>query len=233
MNLENMQKIEPSTLSFLSELKKNNDREWFNANKTWYQEEQAKIVDFVDELLMRMKEHDQLSNPSAKRSLMRIYRDTRFSKDKTPYKDGFAGSFSRVKPELRGGYFFKITPKETVVGGGFYGPNPDDLKLLRAQITQDADPLRAVLDSKGFKQLFGTLMGDQVKTAPKGYPKDHPEIDLLRYKSMYAFRSFTDQEVLADDFMVEGVKTFLGLRPFFDVMTEYLTTDLNGLSLIE
>jgi uncharacterized protein (TIGR02453 family) len=228
-----MQKIESSTLSFLEQLKKNNNRDWFNANKKWYQEEHSRIVDFVEELLMRIKEHDRLSNPSAKKSLMRIYRDTRFSKDKTPYKTGFAGSFSRVKPELRGGYFFKIAPGETVVGGGFYGPNPEDLKLLRSQIAQDADPLREVLGSKSFRNLFGTLLGEQVKTAPKGYAKDHVEIDLLRYKSMYAFRSFTDEEVLVDHFMDEVIKTFLGLRPFFDVMTDYLTTDLNGLSLIE
>ncbi len=225
--------IESSTLRFLKDLAEHNDRDWFNKNKKVYQAEHTKIVDFVEELLEEMKGHDQLSTPSAKKSLMRIYRDTRFSKDKTPYNPRFAGSFSRIKPQLRGGYFFRIMPGATVVGGGFYGPNPDDLKLLRGQIAQDASPLREVIESKAFKDMFGGLQGDQVKTAPKGYPKDHEEIDLLKYKSMYVFRDFTDKEVQSKDFKTEMIKTFLGLRPFFDVMTEYLTTDLNGISMID
>ena len=124
-------------------------------------------------------------------------------------------------------------PGATVVGGGFYRPNPEDLKLLRGQIAQDASPLREVIESKGFKEMFGKLQGDQVKIAPKGYEKDHSEIDLLKYKSMYVFRDFTNDEVLNMTFKSEIIKTFLALRPFFDVMTEYLTTDLNGISMID
>lgn len=228
-----MDRIEASTLDFLKQLQANNEREWFNENKPWYQDEHAKMVAFVDQLLDRMKQLDQLETASGKKSLMRIYRDTRFSKDKTPYNPRFAGSFKRIKPQLRGGYFFRIMPGATLVGGGFYGPNPDDLKLLRGQISQDSEPLRQVINSDVFKSTFGELQGEQVKTAPKGYAKDHPEIDLLKYKSMYVFRDFTDKEVLQKNFMDEAIKTFEALRPFFDVMTDYLTTDLNGISLID
>lgn len=228
-----MQVIESSTLKFLRNLAEHNDRDWFHQNKNIYQEEHSKIVDFVDGLLEEMRTHDQISTISAKKSLMRIYRDTRFSKDKTPYNPRFGGSFSRVKPQLRGGYFFRIMPGATVVGGGFYGPSPEDLKLLRGQIAQDAIPLRQVIQSERFKMMFGDLQGDQVKTAPKGFSKEHAEIDLLRYKSMYVFRNFTDQEVLSENFKSEMINTFIGLRPFFDVMTEYLTTDLNGISMID
>lgn len=228
-----MVNIAPTTLTFLKDLEAHNNRDWFNENKSWYQKEHAQVTTFVDVLLERMKELDQLETLSGKKSLMRIYRDTRFSKIKTPYNPRFAGSFKRVKPQLRGGYFFRIMPGATLVGGGFYGPSSEDLKLLRGQLAQDAEPLRAVMNSSAFKQTFGHLQGEQVKTAPKGYPKDHQEIDLLRYKSMYVFREFTDEEVLSGNFMDEMIGTWNVIRPFFDVMTDYLTTDLNGISLID
>ena len=228
-----MSTISPSVLQFLTKLEDNNNRDWFNENKATYQAAHAEVIDFAEELLNELKQHDEISTVSGKKSLMRIYRDVRFSKDKSPYKARFAGSFSRVKPALRGGYFFNIQPGQTVVGGGFYGPNPDDLKLIRNHIAQDDSPLREVLNDKDFLGMFGSLRGDQVKTAPKGFDKEHPAIDLLRYKSMYVFRDFSDKEVMAANFQEQVITTFLSLRPFFDVMTEYLTTDLNGISLIE
>lgn len=225
--------IPVSAFKFLSDLEANNNRDWFNANKLRYQNEQFSVISFVDALLERMKQVDQITNESGKKSLMRIYRDVRFSNDKRPYDARFAGSFARLKPQLRGGYFFRFKPGETVVGGGFYQPNSADLKLIREQIVQDSGPLRSVLQSKGFKTTFGQLLGEQVKTAPKGYEKEHSEIDLLRYKSMYAFKSFKDEQVYSEGFLDEAMAVFLAIRPFFDVMTEYLTTDLNGISLID
>ena len=228
-----MNSIPASCYKFLKELAKNNNREWFSANKKVYEKEHQHVVSFAEAMLERMKSLDEISTISGKKSLMRIYRDVRFSKDKTPFDPRFAGSFSRVNPQLRGGYFFRFKPGETVIGGGFYGPSPDDLKLIRAQIAQDASPLRTVIESERFKSVFGSLMGEQVKTAPKGYDKEHPEIDLLKYKSLYAFKSFTDAEVHQEGFLDEVIAVFVAIRPFFDVMTEYLTTDLNGISLID
>ncbi len=228
-----MKIIERSTFEFFEQLSEHNNRDWFNENKPRYQAEHAKVISFVDNLLMQIKAYDQVSNESGKKSLMRIYRDIRFSKNKLPYNPRFAGSFSRIKPQLRGSYFFSIAPGATVVGGGFYGPEKDDLKLIRDHIAQDDEPLRSVVVSKSFIDTFGALQGDQLKTAPKGFPKDHPSMDLLKYKSLYAFREFTDAEVLAPNFQDQMMETFIAIRPFFDVMTEMLTTDLNGLSLIE
>ena len=225
--------ITTSNFNFLKELAANNHRDWFNEHKSWYQEEHQNTIAFADELLARLSQHDQISTPSGKKSLMRIYRDVRFSKDKSPYKPRWAGGFGRVKPQLRGGYYFQLKPGGSIVGGGFFGPNSDDLKLLRGQIAQDDEPLRNVVESAGFKGVFGALQGDQVKTAPKGFDKAHPAIDLLRYKSMYAFHEFTDEEVMAPDFAEKVVGVWLTIRPFFDVMTEMLTTDLNGLSLLD
>lgn len=225
--------IPQSVFDFLRQLEENNNRDWFNENKKNYQREHEHVIAFADELLSRMKEVDQITTVSGKKSLLRIYRDVRFSNDKRPYDPRFAGSFARIKPQLRGGYFFRFKPGDTVIGGGFYQPNADDLKLIREHIAQDDQPLRDVLGSQQFKSVFGELMGEQLKTAPKGFEKDHPSIDLLRYKSMYTFKSFTDDEVHSEQFLEEVMNVFLAIRPFFDVMTEYLTTDLNGLSLID
>lgn len=222
-----------SNLDFLKKLSANNNRDWFNENKNWYVEEHENAINFAEELLTKLSAHDQIQTVSGKKSMMRIYRDVRFSKDKSPYKNRWAGSFARVKPQLRGGYYYHIQPGGTVIGGGFYQPNPDDLRLIRDHIAQDDAPLRAVINNKDFKNVFGELGGDQVKTAPKGFPKDHAAIDLLRYKSMYVFKSFTDKEVLSKDFADKAIETFLALEPFFTVMTEMLTTDLNGISKID
>ncbi|GAB5522213.1 MAG: DUF2461 domain-containing protein [Roseivirga sp.] len=225
--------IPKSNFKFLSDLAANNNRDWFNDNKKWYQEEHQQVVSFADELLVKLGAIDQIATVSGKKSLMRIYRDVRFSKDKSPYKTRWAGSFGRIKPELRGGYYYHIQPGHTVVGGGFYSPNPDDLKLIRNHIAQDDQPLRTVLNDTAFKQMFGELGGEQVKTAPKGFNKEHPSIDLLRYKSMYVFHAFADAEVTSPDFADKVIEVWTGIRPFFDVMTEMLTTDLNGISMLE
>lgn len=225
--------VNPSNLQFLKELSEHNEREWFNENKERYEAAHKNTIAVADGLLAKLSAHDQITTASGKKSLMRVYRDVRFSKDKSPYNPRWAGSFARQKPELRGGYFFSIKPGESVVGGGFYGPNPSDLKLIRDHIAQDDQPLRDVLESSDFKKVFGHIQGDQVKSAPKGFAKDHPSIDLLRYKSIYAFRNFSDEEVMSVDFTDRAVEVFLSLRPFFDVMTEFLTTDMNGISLIE
>ena len=228
-----MAQITSVTYDFLKDVAKNNHKEWFHANKPRYEAAHQEMIAFADDLLSNVSEFDVLETASGKKSLFRIYRDVRFSKDKSPYKPRWAGGFSRVKPHLRGGYYFQLKPGGSIVGGGFFGPNSDDLKLLRGQIAQDDEPLRNVVESASFKDVFGALQGDQVKTAPKGFDKEHPAIDLLRYKSMYAFHEFTDEEVMAPDFAEKVVGVWLAIRPFFDVMTEMLTTDLNGLSLLD
>ncbi len=225
-------KIIPSNIEFLKLLKKNNNREWFAKNKDRYLIEHATITDFADALLQEMQKHDTIETPSGKASLHRIYRDTRFSKDKTPYKTNWSGSFSRATKKLRGGYYFHIEPGNSFAGGGFWAPNPPDLKRIREEIDYDAAPLRKILKSKTFANTFGSLEGEKVQTAPKGYPSNHTDIDLLRYKQFLISKSFTDKEVLSDNFLKELNTTFKNMRPFFDYMSEVLTTDTNGISIV-
>ncbi|MGI9543458.1 MAG: DUF2461 domain-containing protein [Cyclobacteriaceae bacterium] len=216
---------------FLKRLKKNNNREWFNDHKDQYLLAHQNVIDFADDLLAKMAKHDLIETQSGKKSLFRIYRDTRFSKDKTPYKSNWAGGFKRATKKLRGGYYFHIQPGNSMIAGGFWNPNSQDIKHIREQIAQDDVPLRKVLRSKKFKDYFGELQGEQVKTAPKGFDKDHSSIDLLRYKQLILVHNFKDSEVLQKDFSAKVAQGFKNMRPFMDCMSEILTTDLNGVSL--
>lgn len=224
-----MHRIRPHTLRFLQSLAKNNDRTWFDAHKGEYLEAKENMVDFCQGVIDELKAHDDIETASGKKAVYRIYRDVRFSKDKSPYKVNMSAYFKRATSKLRGGYYLQIQPDgKSMVGGGFWSPEKDDLQLIRSQIALDSEPLRKALSSKKFKKHFGTMQGAQLKTAPKGYPKDHEEIDLLRYKQYLASKSFTDEEVLSEDFARLVSDHFKGLRPFFDAMSLYLTTDLNG-----
>lgn len=217
---------------FLKKLKKNNNRIWFNDHKDQYLSAHQNVIDFADDLLAKMARHDHIETQSGKKSLFRIYRDTRFSKDKTPYKSNWAGGFKRATKKLRGGYYFHIQPGNSMIAGGFWNPNSQDIKHIREQIAQDDTPLKKVLRSKKFKDYFGELQGEQLKAAPKGFDKEHPSIDLLRYKQLILVHNFKDSEVLHKDFSSQVAQGFKNMRPFMDCMSELLTTDLNGVSLV-
>ena len=224
-------RIDKSSLDFLNLLRSNNERDWFNANKLAFETEQQKVEAFADALLAELNKSDVIETPSGKKSLYRIYRDTRFSKDKTPYKTHWSGSFKRATRYRRGGYYFHIEPNGSFLGGGFWGPSKEDLKLIRDNIAFDAGPLREILQSGSFVSAFGELRGEQLKTTPKGFAADDDAIDLLRYKQFLLIRKFTDEEVLNGNFLSVAAETFRNMRPFFDYMTEILTTDSNGLEL--
>lgn len=225
--------ISKSNFDFLHQLKKNNNREWFNKNKDWYQREHQNTIDFADALIEELSKEDLIETSSGKKSLFRIYRDVRFGKDKSPYKTSWSGGLKRATNQRRGGYYFHIEPGKSIAAGGFWGPNSADLALIRAHIAQDDSSLRKIINSKSFISSFGELKGEQVKTAPKGYTRDHPSIDLLKYKQFILTHSFTDKQVLSKDFAQEMAGTLLNMRPFFDCMTEMLTTDMNGISLVD
>lgn len=227
--MSDIKSIQPSSLAFLELLKKNNEREWFNAHKAAFQKEQILIEAFAEHLLDLMNTHDVIETPSGKKSLYRIYRDTRFSNDKTPYKTHWSGSFKRAGKQRRGGYYFHIESGNSFVAGGFFGPSPQDLKLIRENIAFDAEPLRELLKDKTFITSFQYLKGEQLKTTPKGFDAAHKDIDLLRYKQFLLVHHFADEEVLKIDFANGCNEIFKNMRPFLDYMTEVLTTDINGI----
>jgi len=220
--------IQKSTFGFLKKLSANNNREWFNDHKEQYLLAQENAIQFVDQLIGLMNRHDRIETPSGKKSLYRIYNDVRFSKDKSPYNPRFAGYLKRSKPLLRGGYYMWIKPGASRVGCGFAYPNAQDLMRIRLDIRDNADEWNKLLRSKSIIANFGQMQGEKVKTTPKGFDKDDPAIELLRFKQFWFSRSFSDKEVLAPNFLSEMNKTFKAIRPFFNHMSEVLTTDLNG-----
>ncbi len=220
------------TFEFLNNLDKNNNREWFQSHKDQYTSSHEEMIAFAERLIAEMNKYDIIQTISGKKSLFRIYRDVRFGKDKTPYKTNWGGFMKRATAERRGGYYYQVDPKGSFVMGGFFGPNSQDLLHIRKQLEQEADPMREILESNAFTSFFGELLGEQVKTAPKGFDKTHPNIDLIRYKQFMLRHDFTKEEVLHDDFHVVVAKAFTRMRPFLDCMSEILTTDLNGQSLI-
>ncbi|MEZ0006941.1 uncharacterized protein (TIGR02453 family) [Flavobacterium sp. 28YEA47A] len=216
------------SLNYLKILKENNNREWFNENKELYLKEYNDIENFAELLLQELRSHDVIETVSGKKSLHRIYRDTRFSKDKTPYKNNWSGGFKRATALRRGGYYFHIEPDNSFIAGGFWAPNTEDIKRIREDISFDPEPLRKIINSKSFIATFGSLQGEQLKKAPKGFDTADEAIDLLRYKQFLLVRKFTDVEVLSPSFLKEADQTFRNMRPFFDYMSEVLTTDGNG-----
>lgn len=226
-----MSKLTKSTFEFLKKLKSNNNRNWFLEHKPFYQEENERVILFADAVLEEMKKYDHIETPSGKKSIYRIYRDVRFSKDKTPYKTHFSGYLRRATEQLRGGYYFHIEPNNCFVGGGFWSPNSEDLLRIRKEIDYDASELRAILNTEKFKHTFGELKGKTLKTVPRGFDKNHPAIDLLRFKQFLLIKKFDDSAVLNKDFNLKVVETFNEMRPFFDYMSSVLTTDENGTPL--
>ncbi len=221
-----MSTIDTSTFDFLKELRTHNNREWFTENKEKYQAAHQNMIGFMESLIEEMSKVDQIEDTSAKRSLFRIYRDVRFSKGKEPYKTHFAGRLARATQWLRGGYYIHIEPGNSFLAGGFFSPNPADLKLIRDELAHDAKPLKEILADEDFKNTWGTFKGEAVKSAPRGFEKDHPNIDLIRFKQFHVAHSIPDDIVLSEQLMFEIVKSFIVIRPFFDYMSEILTRNL-------
>lgn len=215
---------------FLRQVRENNNREWFAQNKATYDEIVKENKVFFNQVYSELQKHDSLEGIH----IFRIYKDVRFSKDKLPYKTNFGASFSRTKPLLRGGYYVHLEPDNSFVGGGFWSPNNEDLFRIRKEFEMDTTEIQKITSDKTFVNYFGELRGeDGVKTAPKGFDKNHPAIDLIKKKQYVVMRKFSDKEVFSADFQKEIIATFLAMRPLFDYMSEVLTTDLNGELLYE
>jgi len=227
-----MPQITKNNFKFLEALRKNNTKPYFEENKDTYLLHHQEMIDFAEALLLELKKFDEIETLTGKKSLMRIYRDVRFSKDKTPYKTHWGGGFKRAGQNRRGGFYYHIEKGNSFVGGGFWAPDAKDLLHIRKQIALDASPMRKVLHSKKFKDYFGALEGDKLKSSPKGFDKDHENIDLLNHKQFIVRHKFTDKEVQEKDFYKKVAKGFKNMLPFFTVLTNFLTTDLNGESTI-
>ena len=216
-------------IEFLKKLEKNNNREWFADNKPEYDKALKATKLVFNDIYSKMQVHDELD----KMKLFRIYRDVRFSKNKLPYKNNFGGTFHRVKPRLRGGYYVQIQPGNNFIACGFWDPSKEDLLRIRKEFEMDDYEIKSIINDSKFKSVWGALKGDELKTAPRNFDKDHEAIDLIKKKQYIFSILFTDAEVISEDFAQKVNDYFKTIRPFFDYMSDVLTTDLNGVSLIQ
>jgi uncharacterized protein (TIGR02453 family) len=220
--------ITPHVLKFLSSLSKNNDRGWFADNKAGFLEADGITKEFFTEIHTKLQHIDKIESMQ----VFRIYRDVRFSKDKSPYKTYLSAWYSRKKPFLRGSYYIHIEPGQSFIEGGFWGPEPEDLKRIRKEFELDDSEIREIIAMPDFQKYFGAIEGEELKTAPKDFDKSHKAIDLIRKKQFLVIRRFTDKEILDKNFGAEVLSTFVAMRPFLDYMSDVLTTNLNGENII-
>lgn len=220
-----MTTIPKETFQFLKRLDNNNNRDWFNNHKAEFKSIEKEVKIAYSNLGELLNQHDRID----KVKVFRIYRDVRFSKNKLPYKTHFGGSFHRVKPELRGGYYLHIQPNnESFIATGFWEPNKEDLFRIRKEFEMDDSEIRQILMDKSLKATWGGFVGDELKTAPKGFDKEHPAIDLIRRKQYIFVKKFNDKDVLSSSFLEDVDYSFKLMRPYFDYMSDILTTNLNG-----
>jgi uncharacterized protein (TIGR02453 family) len=161
---------------------------------------------------------------AAKDCVMRIYRDVRFSKDKTPYRTSMAAGIAPGgRKTTRQGYYFHLEPHDqSMIAGGLYMPEPAQLARFRAAIDQDAGAFKAIVANKDFKHYFGSVGGERLKTVPQGYARDHPEIELLRLKQVVVSHAFTDEQVLSARFAAQANRVFVAMKPFLDYLNTIL-----------
>jgi len=202
-------------LNFLTELKKNNNKEWFDENRDWYQESRKKVLLLTEQIIHEVARFDpEIGIQDPKDCVFRIFRDVRFATDKTPYKTNM-GSFIAQggRKSTSAGYYLHIEPGGSFVGGGSYCPPADALKAIRTEIYDHPEEFKSLIFNGSFQKTYPEMYDDKLKTAPKGFPKDFPEVDLLKYKS-FAFTSvLTDSDVISDAYVDKIVTAMKELYP--------------------
>ncbi|MBI3244624.1 MAG: DUF2461 domain-containing protein [Chloroflexi bacterium] len=211
-------------LTFLSELEHNNNKLWFDRNRDSYDEARQLFEELVIALISEVGKFEDLGGLMPKDCVFRINRDLRFSKDKSPYKTAMSaviGPGGKKQTSLP--YYVHLEPRgRSMLGGGHYMPTPGQLARWRQAVDQDAARLNKIIHHKNFVSAFGALEGDKLKSAPKGYSRDHPEIELLRLKQLVVVHRLTDKEVLSPEFVKETAKAFKTMKPFLDYLNQSL-----------
>ena len=209
-------------LQFLARLERNNNKAWFEENRPAYDAARAAVEDFLEAVIDALRNTDQLGDLTAKQCLMRIHRDIRFSRDKSPYNTAISASIAPGgRKSGKMGYYISVGPgNRTIVAGGLYSPTPEQLARFRKAIESDASRLRAIAKARPFVEHFGQIAGEKLKTAPKGYDRAHPEIDLLQLKQAIVIRHFNDAEIVKADFPERVVAACKAMKPFVTWLDE-------------
>lgn len=211
-------------LTFLSDLERNNNKVWFERNRDSYDEARQYFEELVIGLITEIGKFEDLGGLTPKDCTFRINRDLRFSKDKSPYKTAMSAVIGPGGKKHTGlPYYVHLEPRgRSMLGGGYYMPTPGQLAKWRQAVDQDTIRLNKIIRHKNFVNTFGPLTGEKLKSAPKGYSPDHPEIELLRLKQLVVVRRLTDKEVLSPEFVKETAKAFKTMKPFLDYLNQTL-----------
>lgn len=217
--------IRKSTIDFLSNLKKNNNREWFEKNKEKYLAAKENVEEFSNELISFISTFDKsIAGLTHKDCVFRIYRDVRFSKNKAPYKTNMGASInSGGRKAMTAGYYIHIEPSKSFLAGGVWMPPSDQLKKIRQEIDYNGKQFHKILDDKAFKKYFGGLdesEGYKLARPPKGFDKNHPNVELLKFNSYIVWHQYNQKEILSKKFAGEVAKGAKLMKPLIDFLNE-------------
>ena len=219
-----MPHLDASTFDFIRDLGQNNNREWFEDNRDRYEDARADFLSFIGVWIFEIEKFDDsVTGLEPRLCMFRIYRDTRFSAVKTPFKTNFGARIlpgGSKKLHLRTGYFLNVEPGLCRISGGAFRPEPDWLNAIRERISSNSSKMRAILNNRTFKKTFGPLQGEAVKTAPRGYSKDHSDIDLIRQKSFLARHPIEDEQIFQSGFLQRLSKVCRAAKPLKDYLDE-------------
>ncbi len=217
--------INKATLNFLSTLEINNNREWFNENKQLYLDAKVNIENVVNDIISEVAEFDaSVERLEAKNCIFRIYKDTRFSKDKTPYKTNLGASLVEKGPKTlnHAGYYIHFEPGKSFLAGGVYMTEPKNLKAIREAISSDGEDFLKILNKKSFKDVL-ELQGTKLVKVPQGFDKENPMGNYLKFKQFTVFHPLSDTDVLDKDFVKNTVKVLKEIYPFNRFLNEAIS----------
>jgi len=216
--------LQSVTFKFLKDLKKNNNKPWFDSNRKIYEAAKADLYLFVDNIILEVSKFDKsIRSLNAKDCVFRINRDIRFSKDKSPYKTNMGAYIGTGgKKTVGAGYYFHCEPGKSMAGGGLYLPMPPQLAKVRQEIDYSFDEWKKIVESKNFIKYFpGGVQGIEILSRPpKGYDENNPAIHYLKMKSFIVSRNFTDRELQGKNALKEVAKTFETMKPMVDFLNK-------------
>jgi uncharacterized protein (TIGR02453 family) len=207
--------ITKETIHFLSQLKLNNNKPWFEKNRPVYDKARAEYLGFVTKLVEGIRKIEIIPEKEPVKYIQRIYRDIRFSKDKTPYKSHFSSIIERGPENRKCPLYIQIKPGGSMMGGGIWDPLSETLKMIRQEIDYNGAGLRKIIHAKDFIKYFGRISGDKLSRPPKGYEADNPNIELLKFKQLFVQRNFDDDLVMSKQLIPEILKSYKAALVFF------------------
>lgn len=218
--------LKKDTFTFLETLKQHNNREWFTENKAWYERARTDFERLVSEIIRSLSVFEpEIGHLNPKKCIFRIYRDTRFSTDKTPYKTNFGAVFQSNFREKSSGYYLHLSPEGCFLSCGFYMPQSEQLKKIRKGIYDDFEMFQEIINEKQFKKEIGDLYrdDDMLQRVPNGFDKNHPAAEYLKLKHFYVMKSVTAEQILNEDFASYATRIYKIMKPLSEFLDDLIT----------